>query len=127
MKTTAQPNEILHTENTCTFQNIETVGLTPRRREALALRTCGLTYKRCAQLMGCSADNVKNRIEDLYFEFGVNNTAQLITKAIRTGALRILTLIFAAQIALASPSQHYLRTARNSRPPYSREMRVAKC
>lgn len=48
-----------HTENSFVYENIEVTGLTPRRREALALRAYGLTHKRCAQLMGCSADNVK--------------------------------------------------------------------
>lgn len=127
MKTANNSVEIIHTENSCIFQNIEVVGLTLRRREALALRTCGLSYKRCAQIMHCSADNVKNRIEDLYHEFRVNSTAQLITKTIQAGAMKILITLFAVQIVLASPSQHYLRTARNSRPPYSREMRLAKC
>lgn len=128
MKNKNQSLDILHTENSCIFQNIEVIGLTPRRREAFALRACGLTYKRCAQLMGCSADNVKNRIEDLYFEFRVNSTAQLITKAIQAGALRILVLLFAVQIALTNPTpQNCLRAARNIRPPSSRELKVAKC
>lgn len=117
--------EILHTENSCIFENIEVIGHTYSRRTACALRLCGLTYKRCAQLMGCSADNVKNRIEDLYFKYHVNSTAQLMAKLIKEGSLKILVYVFAVHILIASPSAtQNLRLVRNVRPASNREMRV---
>lgn len=117
-----------HTEESFVYENIEVSGLTPRRREALALRACGLSYKRCAQIMGCSADNVKNRIDDLYFEFRASSTPQLMTKAIQKGVLRILTLLLAMHLGLASPiNNHALRTARIYRQIPSRAMRYEKC
>lgn len=122
---TAQSPEILHTENSCIFQNIEVIGLTKSRRTAFALRTCGLTYKRCAKIMGCSADNVKNRIEDLYFKYHVNSTAQLMAKLIKEGSLKILVYFFAVHILIANPSAtQNLRLVRHVRPPSNREMRV---
>lgn len=125
MKAERQSPEILHTEKSCIFQNIEVIGLTYSRRTACALRLCGLTYKRCAQIMGCSADNVKNRIEDLYFKYRVNSTAQLMAKLIKEGSLKILVYVFAVHILIASPpATQNLRLVRNVRPPSNREMRV---
>jgi len=120
--------EIQHTENSCIFENIEVTGFTYSRRTACALRLCGLTYKRCAQLMGCSADNVKNRIEDMYFKYHVNSTAQLMAKLIKEGSVKILLCLLVTNILMASPgSQQFVRTARNVRPSSSREMRITKC
>ena len=107
--------------------NIEVSGLSPRRCEALALRASGLTYKRCAQIMGCSADNVKNRIDDLYFLLHANSTPQLITKSIQKGYLKILTLAIAFFLGLAQPVDHnnYARVARNTRNNSQREQRIS--
>lgn len=117
--------EILHTENSCIFENIEVIGHTYSRRTACALRLCGLTYKRCAQLMGCSADNVKNRIEDMYFKYQVNSTAQLMAKLIKEGSVKLLLCLLVTNILMASPSAtQNLRIVRNARPSSSREMRV---
>lgn len=117
--------EILHTENSCIFENIEVIGHTHSRRTACALRLCGLTYKRCAQLMGCSADNVKNRIEDMYFKYQVNSTAQLMAKLIKEGSVKLLLCLLVTNILMASPSAtQNLRIVRNARPASSREMRV---
>lgn len=125
MKAERQLPEILHTKNSCIFQNIEVAGLTSSRRTACALRFGGLTYKRCAQLMGCSADNVKNRIEDLYFKYRVNSTAQLMAKLIKEGSVKILLCLLVTNILIASPSAtQNLRLVRNVRPPSNREMRV---
>lgn len=128
MNAANQSPEILHTENSCIFQNIEVAGLTSSRRTACALRFGGLTYKRCAQIMGCSADNVKNRIEDLYCKYHVNSTAQLMAKLIKEGSVKILLCLLVTNILMASPgSQQFVRTVRNVRPSSSREMRITKC
>ncbi len=125
MRHITHATQILHTENSCIFENIEVTGLTTSRRTACALRFAGLTYKRCAQLMGCSADNVKNRIEDMYFKYRVNSTTQLMAKLIKEGSLKILAYFFAVHILVASPSTtQNLRIVRNVRPASSREMRV---
>lgn len=125
MRHITHATQILHTENSCIFENIEVTGLTTSRRTACALRFAGLTYKRCAQLMGCSADNVKNRIEDMNFKYRVNSTTQLMAKLIKEGSLKILAYFFAVHILVASPSTtQNLRIVRNVRPASSREMRV---
>lgn len=96
--------EILHSDNGYELNNIVVSGLSHSRSLALLLRANGFTYKSCAQIMGCSADNVKNRIEDLYYELRVNSTPQLITKSIQSGYMRLLTVAFAMLLSLAHPT-----------------------
>ena len=128
MRHVTHANQIFQTEHSCIFENIEVTGLTTSRRTACALRFAGLTYKRCAQLMGCSADNVKNRIEDMYFKYRVNSTTQLMAKLIKEGSAKILLCILVTNILIASPSAtQNLRIVRNVRPASSRELRVTKC
>lgn len=82
-------DRIRRTQNGYAAHDFEVIGLPPRASQVLLLRANGLTIPAAAKELGCGVETVKNRIKDLFYKLGANNTAQLITNAMRSGHLKI--------------------------------------
>lgn len=78
-------------------------GLAPRESHALLLRAQGMSYQRCAAVMNCTPKAVKARINNLFYKFNADSTPDLITRAFKSGALRLLTLLIAMHISISAP------------------------
>jgi DNA-binding CsgD family transcriptional regulator len=118
---------ILRTETGYKLNDIEAGGLTPRECQILLMRCHGLQNKECARELNCSESNVKNRVVNIFYKLNCHNMPEAIIKAMQSGYLRLLSLLFVLIVAITFPTadnqQLFSRNGRPSRTQQSRQQR----
>lgn len=79
------------TERGYTLGNLIVEGLPPRQSQILLMRALGLTAKEIASALQCSASNVEQGINILFFKLKANSSSELVTKAFISKTLRMLS------------------------------------
>lgn len=79
------------TEKGYTLGNLIVEGLPPRQSQILLMRALGLTAKEIASALQCSASNVEQGINILFFKLKANSSSELVTKAFLSQTLRMLS------------------------------------
>lgn len=91
--------------------------LSPRQLEVVQLKSKGNTGKECAKLMGCSEQNIKGLMNEVFFKLHARNSLDAIAKAARLGILNVL-MFGSVGLGLASDDEDMYRF-RNTRLPRS--------
>lgn len=95
---------IVRTPNGYAYNGMEATGLAPRESQALLLRASGKSGAEAASIMGCSTNNIKNLIGNLFYKTGANSSPELISRAFKSGFLRVLTLAAALHTGAVMPN-----------------------
>lgn len=109
----------LRTESGYQCGNLHVTGLPRRLSHVLLLRALGNSISECAQVLGCSAANIKQATTELFFKLNADSAPELITRAFQNGHLRFLSVFAALFIGLlcTAITDHHNATARISRAP----------
>lgn len=110
--------------------DLHTTGLPPRQSQVLLLRASGKSVRECAQLLSCSADNIKQATQALFLKLHANSTPELITNAMRTGYLQLRSFFFVSFMCFLSVLQAddgiHARVSRTTRTKTARAQRAGK-
>ncbi len=112
-------SQLLRTESGYQCGNLHVTGLPRRLSHVLLLRALGNSISECAQVLGCSAANIKQATAELFFKLNADSSPELITRAFQNGHLRFLSFLVALFIGLFSTvtADHQNLIARISRTP----------
>ncbi|QEY15495.1 hypothetical protein D0C16_05600 [Cellvibrio sp. KY-GH-1] len=111
------------TETGYTLGNLIVEGLPPRQSQILLMRALGLTAKEIASTLQCSAANVEQAINILFFKLKANSSSELVTKAFLSQTLRMLSfaLFFVGIFGINPPDSNT-----NVRIPRTRTTQTAR-
>ena len=111
--------------------DLHTTGLPPRLSQVLLLRASGKSVRECAQLLSCSADNIKQAMTALFLKLNAASTPELITNAMRTGYLQLRSFFLVSLMCFLSALQAddngiYARASRTTRTQTAKAQRTGK-
>jgi DNA-binding CsgD family transcriptional regulator len=85
------------------FNGLAVSGLAPRESQVLLLRAAGLSINECSRVLNCGAQAVKARMSNLFYKLHANNAPELIAQAFKSGFLRLLLILLAIHMGIATP------------------------
>lgn len=102
--------------------NLMATGLPRAQSHALLLRARGISYRTAADMLSCSAQNIKSAIGTLFYKTHTNSTPELITAAFESGLLRIVCLLLTLHLSAGQIIDTDARRELRTRPRGSRQI-----
>lgn len=91
--------KIERTPNGYAYNGLEASGLSPRQCQDLLLLADGKSHAERANFFNCGPSNIRNIVANLFLKLDADNAPELITKAFKSGVLRILALALALHVS----------------------------
>lgn len=114
-------------DNGFALGNLFASGCSPLQNKVLVMRANGQSIKTIAKHLDCSAANIQQALNNLFFKLHANNTPEVIAKAFTKAYLRALGLFgVAIAILISSPSVDHKSLTRHqtNRPGAQQRVRT---